>query len=98
MDRSSYQHRSAVLKIMMEEKRSGRIPGILGRLGDLGCIDPKYDVAMSACNSFDQIICDSGETVKKCLQVIQERRLTRTNFISLSNVPSYAKEMAPMDT
>ena len=39
--------RKGVLGALMEQKRSGAIPGIYGRLGDLGAIDDKYNLFSS---------------------------------------------------
>ena len=36
--------RKGVLGALMEQKRCGAIPGIYGRLGDLGAIDDKLDL------------------------------------------------------
>ena len=33
---------------VMKAINSGELQGIIGRLGDLGTIDPKYDVAVSS--------------------------------------------------
>jgi structural maintenance of chromosome 4 len=49
-----------VANILMSESAAGRIPGVYGRLGDLGAIDPKYDCAISsACGLLDHILVDS---------------------------------------
>lgn len=40
-------------------------PGLCGRLGDLGTIDDKYDVAVStACGALNNIVCDTIETAQ----------------------------------
>jgi structural maintenance of chromosome 4 len=49
--------RSALYTRLMEASRSGVLKGIRGRLGDLGSIDPKYDVAIStAAPSLDHVV------------------------------------------
>jgi structural maintenance of chromosome 4 len=49
--------RSALYSRLMEASRSGALKGIRGRLGDLGSIDPKYDVAIStAAPSLDHVV------------------------------------------
>jgi len=38
------------------------LQGIAGRLGDLGAIDKKYDIAITtACKGLDNIVCDDYE-------------------------------------
>ena len=42
---------------MKEAQLTGKLTGILGRLGDLGSIDDKYDIAVStACGQLDYIV------------------------------------------
>jgi structural maintenance of chromosome 4 len=49
--------RSVLLTRLMDAARSGTLKGIKGRLGDLGSIDPKFDVAIStAAPSLDHIV------------------------------------------
>ena len=49
----------------MREKKAGRLPGLCGRLGDLGTIDDKYDVAVStACSALNNIVCEDFETAQ----------------------------------
>ena len=58
----SSRSRGRVLDAIMEEKRRGNIKGILGRLGDLGGIDQKYDIAIStACGPLDNIVVETVE-------------------------------------
>lgn len=55
-----------VLKQLKQQNDSGRIRGIYGRLGDLGAIDAKYDVAVTtACPQLDNIVVDTTETGQK---------------------------------
>jgi len=48
--------RSKLLQALTEAKQKKRLSGIHGRLGDLGTISEKYDVAVStACRALDNI-------------------------------------------
>ena len=50
---------------LLREKTAGRLPGLCGRLGDLGTISDKYDVAVStACGALNNIVCDNMETAQ----------------------------------
>lgn len=76
-----------VLNELMKEKQKGNIPGILGRLGDLGGIDAKYDVAIStACGRLDNIVVEDVETAQKCIQFLKDHNVGRGNFIALNKV------------
>ena len=62
--RSSLQSsrgRGKLVEALLALKKSGRLPGVYGRLGDLGAIDDKYDVAIStACGALDNIVVSTG--------------------------------------
>ncbi|KAL0113308.1 hypothetical protein PUN28_012455 [Cardiocondyla obscurior] len=76
--------RNRILDSLMREKREGRIPGILGRLGDLGAIDAKYDVAVStACGPLDNIVVDTVTTAQQCIAYLRQHDIGRTTFIPL---------------
>ncbi|KAI5295832.1 hypothetical protein KEM55_006028, partial [Ascosphaera atra] len=58
----SVQNQGTVLQGLMRLKETGRIDGFHGRLGNLGTIDDKYDVAIStACPSLENLVVDSVE-------------------------------------
>ncbi|XP_015597298.1 structural maintenance of chromosomes protein 4 [Cephus cinctus] len=76
--------RNRVLDSLMQEKQAGRLPGIFGRLGDLGAIDAKYDVAVStACGPLDNIVVDTVATAQTCVQFLRDRDIGRATFIPL---------------
>ncbi|XP_063224263.1 structural maintenance of chromosomes protein 4-like [Bacillus rossius redtenbacheri] len=76
--------RGVVIDSLMAEKREGRLPGIFGRLGDLGAIDKKYDVAVStACGALDNIVVDTVSTAEACIRFLKQRDLGRATFIAL---------------
>lgn len=73
-----------VLDALMKEKREGRIPGIFGRLGDLGAIDAKYDIAVStACGPLDNIVVDTLTTAQECITYLRQYNIGRATFIPL---------------
>ncbi|KAK2719127.1 hypothetical protein QYM36_004828 [Artemia franciscana] len=45
-----------IVNFLMEEKQKGNIPGLFGRLGDLGAIDPKDDVAITTAYGWSENI------------------------------------------
>ncbi|KAH6566196.1 hypothetical protein BASA50_003979 [Batrachochytrium salamandrivorans] len=76
--------RSSVHASLMRESNSGNIVGICGRLGDLGTIDDKYDVAITtACSSLDAIVVETVETGQKCIEYLKSHNLGRAVFICL---------------
>ncbi|XP_014252791.1 structural maintenance of chromosomes protein 4 [Cimex lectularius] len=85
--RSSLQanrSRNRVLEFIMKQKEKGVLPGVFGRLGDLGGIDAKYDCAVStACGPLDYIVTDTVKTAKACVEQLKKYDVGRGNFIAL---------------
>merc|ERR1711962_1066854 len=81
---SQAKSQGAVVDALMGQKRNGNIPGIIGRLGDLGAIDKKYDVAVStACSSLNTVLVDTAETGKACIEYLRRSNVGRGNFLAL---------------
>ncbi|CAD6227695.1 GSCOCG00001375001-RA-CDS [Cotesia congregata] len=91
---NSNKSRNKILVALMEEKNSKRIPGILGRLGDLGGIDAKYDIAVStACGPLDNIVVDTVETAEACINFLKEKNIGRMTFIALEKQQHLVEQM-----
>ncbi|ELV13322.1 Structural maintenance of chromosomes protein 4 [Tupaia chinensis] len=85
--------RGKVLDAIIQEKKSGRIPGIYGRLGDLGAIDEKYDVAISSCcHALDYIVVDSIDTAQQCVNFLKRKNIGVATFIGLDKRLSEQEE------
>ncbi|XP_051534956.1 structural maintenance of chromosomes protein 4-like [Myxocyprinus asiaticus] len=96
---SSNRSRSKVLDALMQQKRSGKIPGILGRLGDLGAIDEKYDIAVSSsCGSLDNILVDTIDTAQKCVTFLKTQNIGVATFIGLDKMKVWEKNMSSIST
>jgi structural maintenance of chromosome 4 len=91
------QNQGNVLKGLMRLKDSGRIDGFHGRLGNLGTIDEKYDVAIStACPSLENIVVDSVEVGQQCIDYLRKNNLGRANFILLDRLSKM--DLSPIQT
>ncbi|KAJ0416817.1 RecF/RecN/SMC [Aspergillus carlsbadensis] len=85
---ASTQNRGSVLTGLMRLKESGRIEGFHGRLGNLGTIDEKYDVAIStACPALENMVVDTVEVGQQCIDYLRKNNLGRANFILLDRLP-----------
>ncbi|KAF2717864.1 RecF/RecN/SMC protein [Polychaeton citri CBS 116435] len=85
---SNTQSQSNVLSGLWRLKESGRIEGFHGRLGNLGAIDQKYDVAIStACPSLENLVVDTVEVGQQCIEYLRKNNLGRANFILLDRLP-----------
>ncbi|PGH19308.1 hypothetical protein AJ80_04061 [Polytolypa hystricis UAMH7299] len=94
---ASTQNQGSVLAGLMRLKESGRIEGFHGRLGNLGTIDEKYDVAIStACPQLENLVVDSVEVGQQCIDYLRKNNLGRANFILLDRLPR--KDMSTIFT
>ncbi|PNS21888.1 hypothetical protein CAC42_486 [Sphaceloma murrayae] len=85
---SATQTQGNVLNGLMRLKESGRIDGFHGRLGNLGTIDSKFDIAIStACPALDNLVVDSVEVGQQCIDHLRKNNLGRANFILLDRLP-----------
>ena len=81
------QNQGTVLKGLMRLKDSGRIDGFHGRLGNLGAVDEKYDVAIStACPALENMVVDTVEVGQQCIEYLRKNNLGRANFILLDRL------------
>ena len=91
------QSRGNVLNGLMRLRDSGRIEGFHGRLGNLGTIDEKYDVAVStACAALNNMVVDTVEVGQQCIDYLRKNNLGRANFILLDRLAK--KDMGPLNT
>lgn len=88
-----------VLDFLMRMKAEGKIPGILGRLGDLGGIDAKYDIAIStACGRLDNIVTDNYDTATAAIKALKQHNVGRANFIPLNRMEHWRSKSHPINT
>lgn len=94
---SATQTQGNVLTALMRMKESGRIDGFHGRLGNLGAIDQKFDVAIStACGALDNFVTDTVEAGQQCIEYLRKTNLGRGNFICLDKLR--VRDMSPIQT
>ncbi|KAL7990957.1 hypothetical protein Chor_014387 [Crotalus horridus] len=91
--------RGKVLEALIQQKKSGNISGIYGRLGDLGAIDEKYDVAISSsCGALDHIVVDTIDTAQKCVNFLKKQNIGVATFIALDKMAVWEKNMGKIQT
>ena len=94
---SSTQTQGNVLSGLMRLKETGRIEGFHGRLGNLGTIDQKYDVAIStACPSLENLVVDSVEVGQQCIDYLRKNSLGRANIVLLDRLAR--RDLCTIDT
>ncbi|XP_047311246.1 structural maintenance of chromosomes protein 4 [Impatiens glandulifera] len=90
----SEKSQSSVLKAILHAKETSQIEGIHGRMGDLGAIDSKYDVAIStACPGLDYIVVETTEAAQECVQLLRKNNLGIATFMILEKQVDHIYEM-----
>ncbi|XP_059670338.1 structural maintenance of chromosomes protein 4-like [Cornus florida] len=80
----SEKSQGSVLKAILQAKDSNHIQGIYGRMGDLGAIDAKYDVAIStACPGLDYIVVETTGAAQACVELLRNKKLGVATFMIL---------------
>ncbi|GAV52788.1 hypothetical protein ZYGR_0AI00700 [Zygosaccharomyces rouxii] len=87
---SNAENKSKVLTALSRLQKSGRISGFHGRLGDLGVIDEKYDVAIStACPRLEDIVVETVECGQQCIEYLRKNKLGYARFILLDKLRKF---------
>ncbi|CAK9326874.1 unnamed protein product [Citrullus colocynthis] len=80
----SEKSQGSVLKAILKAKENNQIEGIYGRMGDLGAIDAKYDVAIStACHGLDYIVVETSGAAQACVELLRRESLGVATFMIL---------------
>lgn len=87
-------YRGRLIKAVTDQAKAGRLKGVYGRLGDLGTINKKYDVAVStACSMLDAIVVESTEDAQAVIEFIRSQDLGRTTCICMQKIQDRARNM-----
>lgn len=87
---SSHKNKSKVLTSLVRLAKSGRIDGFYGRLGDLGTINDRYDVAISTvCPGLDSMVVETVETAQACIDYLRKNKLGYATFICLNKLRNF---------
>ncbi|CAG9327346.1 unnamed protein product [Blepharisma stoltei] len=87
--------KNRLLQEISTAKRIGQIQGVLGRLGDLGRIDARFDIAISsACPRLDNLVVESVHDADMLLDFVRQRNLGKITIIVLDKVQSIWEQKA----
>ena len=88
------RNQNQVVKALMSAQQSGKLKGIHGRLGDLGAVDAKYDVAVStACPGLSHIVVETVADAQNCVQYLKKLELGRATFLILEKQRALQQRM-----
>ena len=81
---SANRNKNKCIGFLKQMCAEGRLSGFYGRLGDLGAIDDKYDVAVStACSALDCLVVDTIDTAQRCVELLKANAVGSATFIAL---------------
>ncbi|KAK6029609.1 RecF/RecN/SMC protein [Ostertagia ostertagi] len=81
-------------KALAKAKSEGLLKGLIGRLGDLGTIDKKYDAAISTTTAaLDSYVVESTNDGHEAIDYLVKKNLGRTNFIILDKTNEFRDSM-----
>ena len=87
--------RNRVVSALMAATSAGRLHNVYGRLGDLGSIEAKYDVAVStACGALDHIVVESTKDAQRAVEFLRKNDLGRATFLILDQQARLKDAMA----
>ncbi|KVI02569.1 RecF/RecN/SMC [Cynara cardunculus var. scolymus] len=88
------RNHGSVLRAILQAKASNAIEGIYGRMGDLGAIDGKYDVAIStACPGLDYIVVETTAAAQACVDMLRKNSLGVATFMILEKQADHMSRM-----
>lgn len=91
---SSSQSRNKLVTSIMDAKKKGQLHGVLGRLGDLGAINKKYDIAIStACGALDNMVVDTIDNAQALITYLKQHNLGKTTCIALDQLRISGRDM-----
>ncbi|TIC27935.1 RecF/RecN/SMC protein [Wallemia mellicola] len=77
----------AVLASLTRLRETGRVSGFHGRLGNLGAIDDKFDIAITtACGALNNFVVDTVQGAQTCIAHLRENNVGRATFIVLEQL------------
>mmetsp|Transcript_58854 Transcript_58854/g.110798 ORF Transcript_58854/g.110798 Transcript_58854/m.110798 type:complete len:1698 (+) Transcript_58854:62-5155(+) len=86
--------RGRLIRAVYEQSRAGKLRGVHGRLGDLGTINKKYDIAVTtACGHLDSIVVDTKNDGQALIEFVRRENLGRVTCICLDTIQHVKKEI-----
>lgn len=87
---SNVESQNKVLSALNRLREIGRVPGFHGKLGDLGVIDDRYDVAVSTGGgSLSDYVVDTVEEAQECIKYLRTNNLGFGKFIVLNKLKNF---------
>lgn len=86
--------KNTVLSELMNAQKRKELKGIVGRLGDLGTISDKYDVAITtACGQLEYIVVNKLDDAQRAVEFLRINRIGKASFIALDKIDYLEPQM-----
>jgi chromosome segregation ATPase len=86
-EKNSHHHEQGQFNNMFNHIMKANIPGVLGRLGDLGDVPKQYEeVVSTACGRIDNVVCETYDAAQKVLDLLKKNKLGRATCIILEKI------------
>lgn len=87
---TNFETQNKVLNALNRLQQTGRITGFYGKLGDLGVIDDKYDIAISTGGgALSDYVVETVEDAQNCIQYLRQNNLGFAKFIVLEKLRKF---------
>ena len=84
---NSVENRHKIINALKQAQREGILKGVHGRLGDLGTIDDRFDVAVSTASAhLDFIVVETIKDGEDCMNYLKQHRLGRASFACMDKI------------
>ncbi len=94
---SASRSQSNVLNSLTKLHQQGRLPGFHGRLGNLGRIDDRFDIAIStACPGLDNLVTDNVKNGQACIEHLRKNDLGRATIMCIESIQQ--RDMSKIQT
>jgi len=91
---SQESQKGAIVQALLDAQSAGGVKGVIGRLGDLGAIDKKYDVAVStAVGALDYVVVETTADAQNCVQYLRRNNLGVATFLILEKQAHLAQKL-----
>lgn len=86
-NQSGLQKNNVLMYLMNSREIQAQGGRIYGRIGDLGWIDPRYDIAISSVSpKFNNILVDTIDTATLCMKLLKRDRIGMVRMIALEAI------------
>jgi structural maintenance of chromosome 4 len=89
------QSKNHILNFLRNEQKVGNIRGMIGRLGDLGSIPKKYDLAISnSVPALENIVFDTIQNATRAIDILGQKRIGHAVCLGLDKIRNFTPQLS----